>query len=197
VAQGLQSPEQLGSSSLLMAGGTAGTCFWLACYPADVIKSRWQLDSPSRRQYSSLLDCAQQVRPFVCQSVLCSTWQNASCPHPYHRTSWLHVVVPVQRCRILIAAPRQVPGAAAWPCTLIHAQRRRIIAAATPRCAVMAARSPLPCGVVLQTVRSEGVKGLWKGFTPALARSFPANAACFAVYEVTQQATYRMLGLSR
>lgn len=32
----------------------------------------------------------------------------------------------------------------------------------------------------------EGVKGLYKGFGPAMGRSVPANAACFLVYEVTR-----------
>ncbi|XP_057976346.1 mitochondrial carnitine/acylcarnitine carrier-like protein [Malania oleifera] len=31
---------------------------------------------------------------------------------------------------------------------------------------------------------SEGVKGLYKGFGPAMVRSVPANAACFLAYEV-------------
>ncbi|GAB4857825.1 hypothetical protein Ancab_015730 [Ancistrocladus abbreviatus] len=33
---------------------------------------------------------------------------------------------------------------------------------------------------------AEGVKGLYKGFGPAMARSIPANAACFLAYEVTR-----------
>lgn len=33
---------------------------------------------------------------------------------------------------------------------------------------------------------SEGVKGLYKGFGPAMARSVPANAACFLAYEITR-----------
>lgn len=33
---------------------------------------------------------------------------------------------------------------------------------------------------------SEGVKGLYRGFGPAMARSIPANAACFLAYEVTR-----------
>ncbi|XP_043717283.1 mitochondrial carnitine/acylcarnitine carrier-like protein [Telopea speciosissima] len=33
---------------------------------------------------------------------------------------------------------------------------------------------------------SEGVKGLYKGFGPAMSRSVPANAACFLAYEVTR-----------
>ncbi|KAF4358011.1 hypothetical protein CsatB_004523 [Cannabis sativa] len=35
-------------------------------------------------------------------------------------------------------------------------------------------------------VASEGVKGLYKGFGPAMARSIPANAACFLAYEITR-----------
>lgn len=33
---------------------------------------------------------------------------------------------------------------------------------------------------------SEGVKGLYRGFGPAMARSIPANAACFLAYEMTR-----------
>ncbi|KAG1328061.1 mitochondrial carnitine/acylcarnitine carrier-like protein [Cocos nucifera] len=33
---------------------------------------------------------------------------------------------------------------------------------------------------------SEGIKGLYRGFGPAMARSVPANAACFLAYEVTR-----------
>lgn len=35
-------------------------------------------------------------------------------------------------------------------------------------------------------LKAEGVKGLYKGFGPAVARSFPANAACFLAYELTR-----------
>ncbi|KNA16433.1 hypothetical protein SOVF_089040 [Spinacia oleracea] len=33
---------------------------------------------------------------------------------------------------------------------------------------------------------AEGVKGLYKGFGPAMCRSIPANGACFLAYEVTR-----------
>ncbi|WOL06997.1 mitochondrial carnitine/acylcarnitine carrier-like protein isoform X3 [Canna indica] len=33
---------------------------------------------------------------------------------------------------------------------------------------------------------SEGIKGLYRGFGPAMARSVPANAACFLAYEMTK-----------
>ena len=34
---------------------------------------------------------------------------------------------------------------------------------------------------------TEGVKGLYRGFGPAMARSIPANAACFMVYELVKE----------
>ncbi|WMV23957.1 hypothetical protein MTR67_017342, partial [Solanum verrucosum] len=35
-------------------------------------------------------------------------------------------------------------------------------------------------------VASEGVKGIYKGFGSAMARSIPANVACFLAYEITR-----------
>ncbi|XP_071702581.1 mitochondrial carnitine/acylcarnitine carrier-like protein isoform X1 [Rutidosis leptorrhynchoides] len=35
-------------------------------------------------------------------------------------------------------------------------------------------------------LKTEGVGGLYKGFGPAMARSIPANAACFLAYEITK-----------
>ena len=34
---------------------------------------------------------------------------------------------------------------------------------------------------------SEGVKGLYRGFGPAMGRSVPANAACFLAYELVRE----------
>ncbi len=44
----------------------------------------------------------------------------------------------------------------------------------------------------LQTLAHDGVGGLYKGFGPAIARSFPANGACFLVYELVSSALTTM-----
>lgn len=49
----------------------------------------------------------------------------------------------------------------------------------------------IDCG--RQVAASEGVKGLFRGFMPALARSFPANAVCFAVYEATKSTINKVI----
>ena len=35
---------------------------------------------------------------------------------------------------------------------------------------------------------ADGVKGLYKGFGPAMARNVPANTACFLAYEMSMSA---------
>eukprot|EP00743_Colponemidia_sp_Colp-15_P007954 GILK01008615.1.p1 GENE.GILK01008615.1~~GILK01008615.1.p1 ORF type:complete len:330 (+),score=32.19 GILK01008615.1:36-992(+) len=39
-----------------------------------------------------------------------------------------------------------------------------------------------------EVVRTDGYRGLWRGFTPCVARAFPANAAGFLTYELAQKA---------
>ena len=48
----------------MVAGGAAGAVYWLTVYPADIIKSKLQVDSYQRLIYKGTLDCARQV-PFV------------------------------------------------------------------------------------------------------------------------------------
>ncbi|XP_020083873.1 mitochondrial carnitine/acylcarnitine carrier-like protein [Ananas comosus] len=88
--------SNLGSGSLLVAGGLAGASFWLAVYPTDVVKSVIQVDDYRNPKYSGTIDAFKKI------------------------------------------------------------------------------------------YASEGIKGLYRGFGPAMVRSVPANAACFLAYEVTR-----------
>lgn len=92
--QGLKEDEKLGLGSLVLAGGLAGVFYWGPVYPADIVKSKIQVDDFKHPQYSGSIDCA------------------------------------------------------------------------------------------VKTVRAQGIGGLYKGFGPAVVRGFPANGACFAIYEV-------------
>lgn len=89
--------DRLPSSDVMLAGGVGGTAFWLASFPADLIKSKLQTEPYDAPKYRGFWDCAAKV------------------------------------------------------------------------------------------VRTEGLRGLWRGFTPALLRSAPANAACFAGYEYARE----------
>lgn len=71
--QGLSSTAELGVGSLILAGGLGGVAYWGPVYPADVIKSRIQVDDLQRPQYRGMLDCFSKVMfsrlsgPSVCK----------------------------------------------------------------------------------------------------------------------------------
>lgn len=47
----------ISTSSMLMAGGTAGAVSWIVIYPIDVIKSRMQIDDS---KYKNSMDCLRK-----------------------------------------------------------------------------------------------------------------------------------------
>ena len=51
----------MGVGSLMIAGGLGGVAYWGPVYPADVIKSRMQVDSLINPQYRGMLDCFRKV----------------------------------------------------------------------------------------------------------------------------------------
>jgi solute carrier family 25 (mitochondrial carnitine/acylcarnitine transporter), member 20/29 len=59
--QGLHSVSELGNVSLVAAGAGAGAAYWGSVYPADIIKSRLQVDSFTNPRYKGIMDCARQV----------------------------------------------------------------------------------------------------------------------------------------
>lgn len=58
-----QRPEQLPAWKILLAGGAGGLGYWALTYPADVIKSTMQADTPVRdqRKYKTIMSTAKQI----------------------------------------------------------------------------------------------------------------------------------------
>jgi solute carrier family 25 carnitine/acylcarnitine transporter 20/29 len=54
-----ESVHELGVFYLLIAGGVTGSLSWLATFPVDVVKSRFQADINGK--YSGLVDCLRQT----------------------------------------------------------------------------------------------------------------------------------------
>lgn len=88
--QGLQEDEKLGVGSLMLAGGLAGMFFWAPVYPADVVKSKIQVDDFRNPAYKGTLDCAIKVTSpsfstTGCVSMLrCREGRNESVLHDRH-----------------------------------------------------------------------------------------------------------------
>jgi solute carrier family 25 carnitine/acylcarnitine transporter 20/29 len=45
----------------VLGGGAAGICYWLSCYPLDVIKGRIMTDDAVHRRYTGTLDCVSKM----------------------------------------------------------------------------------------------------------------------------------------
>ena len=56
-------PDPLPVWALLTSGGVGGICYWLACYPLDVVKSRVQL-APSPPSRGGWLEGGYVMREF-------------------------------------------------------------------------------------------------------------------------------------
>ena len=64
--QGKEHVGQLGLGSMVLAGGIAGVFYWLPIYPADIVKSRIQVDDYAHPTYRGTWDCALQVSLDLC-----------------------------------------------------------------------------------------------------------------------------------
>ncbi len=78
VTQGLKDTKDLGVGSLMLAGGLGGVAYWGPVYPADVIKSRMQVDDLRNPQYKGMVDCFSKVGA----SPITYSWPLESFPPP-------------------------------------------------------------------------------------------------------------------
>ena len=64
MALGCHDQDNLPATKVLAAGSMAGLALWISTYPFDVLKTIMQSQplDPRERRYSSLLDCASQMR---------------------------------------------------------------------------------------------------------------------------------------
>lgn len=58
-----QTVNDLPAWKLLLSGAAGGYGMWIACYPADVIKTQLQTDNldKTKQKYTGILDCAKQI----------------------------------------------------------------------------------------------------------------------------------------
>lgn len=182
-----------------MAGAMAGAVMSLANCPIELLKVRLQIQDPSRpRLYSNIFDCAwktirgsglsglyrgysatflRDVPSFAAyfgayewmKSMLSSTSDDR-----HSHTSSLHPL------HALLAGG--IAGIVAWlPCYPQDVVKSRIQA--------MASSHPTSTWSNFKSLLSEGGwRYLFRGFTPTMARAFPANAATFLAYELTRKA---------
>lgn len=176
-SKGLASTQQLSHSDLLLAGGLGGTAFWLGCYPLGECTRVGVLAAADGQ-------CTEQLRVTASHAVLHCCYDSLVEPSP--------LAGAVNGWAMLFRACSS--AAHLTTCLLICACCPLLCLCAPPdiiksKIQVDSYASPkyrgiLDCG--RQIIADQGIKGIYRGFAPALARSFPANAVCFAVYEAVK-----------
>ncbi|KQJ97911.1 mitochondrial carnitine/acylcarnitine carrier-like protein isoform X2 [Brachypodium distachyon] len=142
----------------------------VAAFNAVLFTVRGQMEAALRSSPGAPLTVAQQVAAGAGAGVAVSF---LACP------------TELIKCRLQaqssLPTPAPAPAAAAAP-----------VAGATATVSAAAAAGPKyggPMDVARHVLRSEGgVRGLFKGLGPTLAREVPGNAVMFGVYEATKQA---------
>ena len=57
----LASDGKLSPAATMVAGGCAGTAYWLSNYPFDVIKNKMQAAANTPRRYSNMIECGKEI----------------------------------------------------------------------------------------------------------------------------------------
>eukprot|EP00026_Physarum_polycephalum_P005144 Phypoly_transcript_05173.p1 GENE.Phypoly_transcript_05173~~Phypoly_transcript_05173.p1 ORF type:complete len:214 (+),score=29.03 Phypoly_transcript_05173:572-1213(+) len=175
------------------AGAFAGICLSFVEGPVDLFKSQMQVQYGAGQKYTGIGDCAKQI---VGQYGLKGAYQGLGATFLRDVPSNASYFVFYELARKLMTEPgKTVADLPAW---------KVMIAGATGGVAYWGVT--YPTDVVKSTIQTDnidptqrkyhgivdtakkiyatnGIKGFYKGFTPCILRSIPANAACFVVYE--------------
>ncbi|KAG8541791.1 hypothetical protein GDO81_028247, partial [Engystomops pustulosus] len=186
--------EKLRAHQVFIAGGLSGLCTAIIVVPAERIKCLLQAQANSaQKRFSGPVDCARQLfqemglrslyrgtvltllRDIPATGVYFMSYElmkEKMTPHG-GRVSDLSVA------RILLAGG--VAGICNWIVAIpMDVLKSRFQTAPESRYRRVA-------DVFREVLRDEGPRGLYKGFTAAMLRAFPANAACFLGFEVSMK----------
>jgi len=179
-------------SQFAQAGAFAGICISFVEGPVDLFKSQMQVQYGTGQKYTGIVDCAKQI---VGKFGIKGAYQGLGATFLRDVPSNASYFVFYELARKMLAQPGQsVTDLPAW---------KVMIAGATGGMAYWGVT--YPTDVIKSTIQtdsidpnqrkyngivdcakkiyaSNGIKGFYKGFTPCIIRSIPANAACFVVY---------------
>lgn len=186
-------------SQFAQAGAFAGICLSFVEGPVDLFKCQMQVQYGAGQKYSGIMDCAKQI---VGQYGVRGAYQGLGATFLRDVPSNAAYFLFYEYFRKLQTKPGEsVSDLPAWKVMVAGAMGGMGYWAVT-----------YPTDVVKSTIQTdnidpaqrkyhgiidtarkimakEGVKGFYKGFTPCIIRSIPANAACFVVYEQVRKFT--------
>jgi len=187
--------EELSYGQIFGAGALAGVFTTAIMTPGERIKCLLQIQqeaSVSERKYKGPVDCAQKLYKeggirSIYRGTFATLLRDIPATGMYFMTyEWLQrVLTPAGGDRSDMSIGRTIFAggmagifnwAVAIPADVLKSRLQTAPAGMYPKGIRDVAR---------EILREEGVRSLYKGFTPIMLRAFPANAACFLGYEVT------------
>ncbi|KAL6071185.1 Solute carrier family 25 member 20 [Balamuthia mandrillaris] len=189
--------EVLSYGKLTAAGALTGFVISFFEGPVELVKSKMQVQysSGASRQYSSSLDCFRQiVRHHGVRGIFQGLWPTLLRDIPANVGYFVgyefirrKLSGDEKKTHLSPLATMTAGGlagilywASCFPFDVIKSRMQ--IEPSDP--SQRRFKSTWQCAVDIQ--RTQGFRGFWKGFSVAAVRSFPANAACFTVYEVVR-----------
>ncbi|EGC36321.1 hypothetical protein DICPUDRAFT_47204 [Dictyostelium purpureum] len=173
-----------------ISGGVAGCGASFVLTPVELIKCRLQIQTTGPQKYKGSFDCLVQTlketgvkgiyrgfsatlaREFVGNIAFFSVYESCK---KYFREKQGNDNINLPS----LVLSGGLGGMAYW--TVLYP-----VDVAKSYIQVADSNGPTPSVVsILKDIyRREGIKGLFRGYTPTIIRSFPANAAMFSVYEI-------------
>lgn len=186
-----------------VTGGAASCTAEIATLPIDMAKVRLQLQSNGPKVYTNMFDCIYKVAKTEGASSLYKGLAPALLRQASYSSIRMGIYEPI---RDLIANGTPTDEISFLKRTLAGGTAGAIgIAIANPtelikvRMQADKLGTRYPHGVVdafVQTVRSEGVLGLWKGVSPNMQRAYIVNAAELAAYDQAKTIFVNKFGFS-
>ncbi|XP_069842167.1 mitochondrial carnitine/acylcarnitine carrier protein-like [Dendropsophus ebraccatus] len=176
------------------AGMLAGLCAAIIVVPAERIKCLLQAQANSSlKRFSGPMDCAGQlfqergIRSLYRGTVLTLLRDIPATGVYFMSYEWMKEKMTPPRGSVsdLSAARILLAGGVAGMCNWVVAIPMDVLKSRFQTAPDGQYRGFLD--VLREVLRDEGPRGLYKGFTAAMLRAFPANAACFLGFEASMK----------
>jgi len=176
-----------------LAGTFAGVCISFVESPVDLFKSQMQVQYGAGQKYKNITDCARQI---IGQHGIRGAYQGLGatfvrdvpsngCYFFCYELARRLLTKPGQRVEELPSWKVMIAGGFGGMCYWAGIYPADVVKSTLQTDNIDPSKRKYS-GVMdcaRKIYASQGVKGFFKGFTPCIIRSIPANAACFAVYE--------------
>ncbi|EFA83131.1 mitochondrial substrate carrier family protein [Heterostelium album PN500] len=191
------SNRELSVAELTKAGAVAGFTIAFVESPVDLFKSQLQVQYAGNKQYNGLLDCATKIFQQrgvrgIYQGLGATLVRDVPANATYfgvYELSRRFFLSEGQRLEQLpawkVMLAGGIGGMSYWtltyPVDVIKSsiQTDSIVPSQRRYANMMDCASKI--------YKQQGIAGFYKGFTPCFIRSFPANAACFVLYEKARE----------